>query len=110
MKEVFDAIKANKAAPSWKNYQDYVNSLVIDGIFSGILTALTHLNDLISPNIKRTADQCLFEIKLELQNDGVHFDPEIEETSVGTTVRNVIRLWINEIFAFTSQVQRIDTT
>lgn len=83
---------------------------MIDGIFNGILTALTHLNELISPAVKRNADQCLFEIKLELQNDGVHFDPEIEEATNGVTVRNVIRLWINEIFAFTSQVQRIDTT
>ena len=29
----------------WKNYNDYVNCIVIDGISEAICTALNHLND-----------------------------------------------------------------
>jgi len=29
----------------WRNYNDYVNCIVIDGIAAAICTALHHLND-----------------------------------------------------------------
>jgi dynein heavy chain len=44
VKEVLDAVKADKKGQSWKNYNDFVNTIVIDGIATSIITAMTHLN------------------------------------------------------------------
>jgi len=51
----------------WKNYNDYVNCIIIDGISASICTALSHLNDQISPeNIKKNNLPPMFDIKLIL--------------------------------------------
>jgi len=44
VKEVLDAVKADKKGQSWKNYNDFVNTIVIDGIATAIITAMAHLN------------------------------------------------------------------
>ena len=36
VKEVLDAVKADKKGQSWKNYNDYVNCIVIDGVAEAI--------------------------------------------------------------------------
>lgn len=36
LKEVLDAVKADKKKSEWKNYNDYVNCIVIDGIATAI--------------------------------------------------------------------------
>lgn len=35
-KEVLDAVKADKKGREWKNYNEYVNCIVIDGIAESI--------------------------------------------------------------------------
>jgi dynein heavy chain, axonemal len=47
LKEVLDSVKADKKGPAWKNYNDYVNTIVIDGIATAIQTALNHLHEQI---------------------------------------------------------------
>jgi len=37
-------VKADKKSIPWKNYNDYINSIVIDGIAASLCTALNHLN------------------------------------------------------------------
>jgi dynein heavy chain len=49
LKEVIDAVKADKKSNQWTNYQNYVNSIVIDGLSSSIQTALRHLIEQIDP-------------------------------------------------------------
>ena len=36
VKEVLDTVKADKKGQSWKNYNDYVNCIVIDGVAEAI--------------------------------------------------------------------------
>ena len=36
VKEVLDTVKADKKGQSWKNYNDYVNCIVIDGVAKAI--------------------------------------------------------------------------
>lgn len=45
LKEVLDSVKADKKKTEWKNYNDYINCIVIDGISNAIQTALLHLNE-----------------------------------------------------------------
>lgn len=109
VKEVSDQIKADKKLPAWMNYQYYLNSIVIEGLARAIITALSHLNEQINPAyIKKHDIGPMFDIKLEL-SDRIQYDPEIEEQSLGSTVRNTIRSWINDIFSIAGQFQRLDT-
>ena len=36
LKEVLDAVKADKKRNEWRNYNDYVNVIVIDGLATAI--------------------------------------------------------------------------
>ena len=70
------SFKIDRKLPEWKNYTEYINTIVIDGIVSAIVFALEHLNEQIN---SRKAEQLpLFEIKMELEKKGVVFEPEIE--------------------------------
>lgn len=113
LKEVNDAVKADKKGTAWKNYNDYVNTIVIDGIAAAIQTALNHLHEMIYCGFKRHDAPNLgplFDIKLELsQESGVTYEPEISETASATlTVRNTIRNWINDFFSIASYINRLD--
>lgn len=113
VKEVQDALKVDKKSIAWKNYNDYVNCILIDGIAAAIQTALTHLNQQIDPDFIRKNDiGPLFDIKLELNpGSGIVFEPDIEENSSGgLTVRNVLKGWINDFFFIAKMITRLDTT
>lgn len=72
VKEVLDAVKADKKQNAWKNYNDYINVIVIEGISTSIQTALMHLNEQINPVfIKRNEVSPLFDIRLELGQSGI---------------------------------------
>ena len=45
VKEVLDAVKVDKRGVPWRNYNDYVNCIVIDGIAAAICTSLNNLNE-----------------------------------------------------------------
>lgn len=36
VKEVLDAVKVDKKSPQWKNYNDFINSIMIDGVSNAI--------------------------------------------------------------------------
>lgn len=41
---MLDAVKADKKGTAWKNYNDYINCIMIDGIAHAVETAMSHLN------------------------------------------------------------------
>lgn len=109
LKDVHEKIKIEKKPPSWKAYTDYVNEIVLEGISRAIYTALNHLNDQINPiYIKRNELQPIFEIKLELGENQVNFDPLIEENQYVNSVRNSAKGWINDFYSIAMFVQRLD--
>jgi dynein heavy chain len=112
LKEVNDAVKIDRKLPEWKNYTEYINSIVIEGVAASIVFALDHLNDQI--NSRKTDQQPLFDIKMELEGKkGVVFEPEIVEqqsdASRMKSVRDTIRGWINEVFSIAHTFPRLDT-
>lgn len=48
MKETVDQIKPDKKSTQWRDYQDYINGLVIEGITNGIDSSMTYLSEQIS--------------------------------------------------------------
>lgn len=112
VKEVLDAVKADKKGVAWKNYNDYVNCILIDGIAEAIQTALKHLNDQIDPEyLRKNEIGPMFDIKLELTVGGVQFEPPIDENeNIATTVRNVIKSWISDFFTIAGTISRLDSS
>lgn len=113
VKEVLDAVKADKKGQSWKNYNDYVNTQVIDGIANAIIKAMSHLNEIIDPeHIKRSEQTPLFDVSLIFEDKlGINYDPEVQEDEdKSTTVRNVIKGWINDFFAIAGSINRLDSS
>ena len=109
LKDVHEKIKIEKKPPSWKAYTDYVNEIVLEGISKAIFTALAHLNDQINPTfIKRNELQPIFEIKLELGENQVNFEPIIEENPHLNSVRNAAKGWINDFYSIAMFITRLD--
>lgn len=80
IREVNDAIKIDKKSPIWKAYVDYVNEIVLIGISNAIITALKNLNEQIDFHTRKHDGVVpIFEIKLELQDNLVNYEPPIEQ-------------------------------
>jgi dynein heavy chain len=82
MKDTQDNIKPDKKSPQWLAYQDYINGLVIEGITTGINGSMLFLKDQISIAYnKHNGLQPIFDIKVNLQDRKVMFDPSIGSNS-----------------------------
>lgn len=78
MKDTQDNIKPDKKSPQWAAYQDYINGLVIEGITNGINASMLFLKDQISIAYnKHNGLAPIFDIKVNLQDRKVMFDPSI---------------------------------
>jgi len=45
MKDTFDNVKPDKSSKTWRQYVDYLNGLVIEGITHGINASMLYLKD-----------------------------------------------------------------
>lgn len=111
IREVNDAIKIDKKSPIWKAYVDYVNEIVLVGISTAIITALKNLNEQIDFNGRRHDGVTLiFEIKLELQDNIVNYDPPIEQLKDQSkmSVINAVNGWISDFFQYSFFITRLD--
>jgi dynein heavy chain len=80
LKDSAEAIRPDKKGENWLAYVDYVNSLVIDGITTGIIKSMGYLSDQINiPYNKHRDLPPIFDIRVDLRDREVVFDPSIEE-------------------------------
>ena len=68
IKEINDAVKIDRKGKAWKDYQEYINDIVIEGISKAICTSLHTLNDFIDMNKHKRDPNFvpLFDIRIEL--------------------------------------------
>jgi len=88
-----------------------VNEIVLDGIATSITTALEHLNRQIDPAyIKRHELQPIFDVKIELQDKHVGYDPPIQALpdSGRLSVVNSVKGWIADFFQYSFLITRLD--
>jgi dynein heavy chain len=91
LKDTFENIKPDKRSATWISYQDYVNSLVIGGLTDAICSSMLYLSDQISiPYNKHHSLQPIFDIRVDLQDRDVIFDPPIKSTPKGNGIRDII--------------------
>ena len=110
LKDTADNIKPDKKSLTWLAYVDYVNGLVIEGITKGILCSMNYLSDQISIQYnKHYQNPPMFDIKVDLINREVKFEPPIESSSRGNGIRDIIMKITNDFISLAIQLPRLDT-
>lgn len=110
LKDTADNIKPDKKSPTWVAYVDYVNGLVIEGITRGIQCSMNYLSDQISINYnKHNQLPPMFDIKVDLRDREVKFEPPIESCSRGNGIRDIIMKVTNDFISLAIQMPRLDT-
>ncbi len=83
IKETNDCVKVDKKSKAWKEYQEYINDIVIDAISKAICTSLSSLNKLVDVNKRKdTAYFPWFRIGVQLVNNSILFNPEFKQGEV----------------------------
>ena len=78
MKDTAENIKPDKKSLTWLAYVDYVNGLIVEGITEGINASLAFLADQISISHNKLHNlPPMFDIKVDLRDRDVVFDPSI---------------------------------
>ena len=71
--------RAKDGAPAWKDYLDYVDEIVVNGLLKSVASSVGYLLDETDPNLTQGI---LFEIRLELEEPDVIFNPPIDKAIV----------------------------
>ena len=88
-----------------------VNNIVIEGFVSSIAVSLQHLCEILDPLIIAKHEMLpLFEVKIELQDSRIIFDPPFQSSKPGeVSLRSTIDGWLKDFFATVTCMQRLDT-
>ena len=110
LKDTADNIKPNKTSVIWLDYQAYVNSLVIEGLTNGITKSMSFLSDQISiPYNKHHQLQPIFDMKVDLIDREVIFDPSITRNRKGNGIQDILEGIVNDFISLAIQIPRLDT-
>ena len=91
MKDTAENIKPDKKKVTWTDYLDYVNGLVIEGITTGIEASMDYLANQININYNRHHQlPPMFDIKVDLRDRDVVFDPSIQSNSKKTGIKDLL--------------------
>jgi hypothetical protein len=91
MKDTQDNIKPDKKSPQWLSYQDYINGLIIEGITEGIDGSMQYLKDQLSIQYNKHHGLLpIFDIKINLEDRQVQFEPTIQSNDRETGIRDII--------------------
>jgi dynein heavy chain len=109
VKDTTEAIKPDKKSQQWLAYVDYLNSLVIDGITTGINASLEYLAAQISIKHNRLhGNSPMFDIKLDLDENNVCFEPSIECNSRENGIRDILQKIVDDFISLAVLVPRLD--
>ena len=109
VKDTTEAIKPDKKSTQWLSYVDYLNSLVIEGVTEGINASMAFLADQISIKYNKLHNNSpMFDIKVDLADSNVCFDPSIECNEMQTGIRDILQKIINDFIQIAVLVPRLD--
>ena len=113
LKETNKVLKVSNASTDWKCYIEFVNSIIINGLSSAIITSLEYLLDQIDPEtIRRDGRLPLFEIMLVLNgHDGINFDPPLghDRTARKRGMSDMIDNVVGSFFQISTLFKRLDS-
>ncbi|MCQ2815633.1 MAG: AAA family ATPase [archaeon] len=96
-----------KETPEWKNYQHYINSIVLKGSLDLILKNLDHLLECLDPSLDPICS-----VRLELRDRKIFFEPEFygDPSGNGLSIKDMIIEWINSFLNLSTLFRvRVDT-
>jgi len=110
LKDSSEALKVSKIAPTWKSYVDFVSNIIIEGFVSSIAVSLQHLCEILDPLIIAKHEMLpLFDVKIELQNKEIIFEPPFQAPAGEASLCLTIDGWLKDFFSTVTCMQRLDT-
>lgn len=103
---------AFKKMKEYKDYQEFINDIVIDGLSKAICTSLSSLNQLIEIREQKRLDpnyQPMFGVQLDVRGDDIQFDPEIGSHTDQKSIRSILERVVSDYVSYACCIQRIDT-
>jgi dynein heavy chain len=108
VKEIGEVLKVDKKSPSWKDYTDYVDEVVLNGVIKAITTSCDYLENQIHHElIDKHQLQPIFEIKLDLSGKEIKYEPEIDNLDRPMSIINCINSWIKDFINLGHLIKRI---
>jgi len=108
VKEISEILKVDKKGPTWKNYTDYVNEVVLNGVIKAITTSCAYLDEQINPeSIEKHQLAPIFDVKIGLHKNQIMYEPEIQESDKSLTVINCVNSWVRDFVNIANWVSRI---
>ena len=95
--------RAKDGTPAWEDYLDYVDEIVVNGLLKSVASSVGYLLDETDPNLTQGI---LFEIKLELQEPDVIFNPPIDKAIVNN-FSDQVNGFCTDIFYMAELIPRI---
>lgn len=104
------ALRVSNASTDWKCYVEFVNSIVIGGLSSAIVTSLDFLLDQVDPeSIQRSGRLPLVEIKLAMnESSDIAFQPPLGHAPNGKGMSDMIDTIIGSFFQISTLFKRLD--
>jgi len=110
LKDTSDHIKPDKKSTIWADYVAYVNSLVIDGITTGIMKSMSFFSDQINiPYNRHHGHPPIFDIRVDLQDREVIFDPTIDNNYRGNGIKDILEKVVGDFISIATLMPRLDT-
>ncbi|XP_064599567.1 LOW QUALITY PROTEIN: uncharacterized protein LOC135466077 [Liolophura sinensis] len=92
----FEAVQISQASPAWRDYVDYMDAIVLDGLKQSTLTSLkSMLNTLVMSNTTRASNTLpILTLRLELVENRVAFTPPLDQLSSVVSVQEIVSQWL----------------
>ena len=104
LKENLEYFQADPDSPAWHRYMEYIDDIVLDGLFNCVHCSLRYWLD--NTDKHKTAALPFMEVKLELQSPDMVFNPTLDQDASHGYVALVEGL-LDDAFKFASLVPRI---
>ena len=104
-------LRVSNASTEWRVYTNFVNSFVIEGLSSSIITSLQMILDQLDENcIKREGKLPLLEVELILDSDkGICYNPPLEHSKNNDGIKNLLDEVISSFLRVSTLFKRLDT-
>lgn len=95
--------RASDGGPAWEEYLDYVDEFIVNGLLKSLASSVGYLLDETDPNLTQGI---LFEIRLELQEPDVIFNPPIDKAIVNN-FSDQVNGFCTDIFYMAELIPRV---
>uniref|UniRef100_A0A7M4FBW4 Dynein axonemal heavy chain 11 n=1 Tax=Crocodylus porosus TaxID=8502 RepID=A0A7M4FBW4_CROPO len=96
-------LKADSASDSWKSYIEYIDDIVVDGLFNSIMHNLDYFLENTEKNRKPVP---LFQAQIILNGPEIGFKPSLDRDA-GDSFYDLIDELLGSIFKISAQVKRV---